>query len=104
MNLLLFSEQTPLSIDEAIVVDSSPKEVLELLEEKIGASIEAYDLKLQIDSSMASKFGQRPVTNSHVRKLLFTTSIYLETNKIGNLIPMPNTPILFFFSDQNSNI
>ena len=79
MNLLLFSEQTPLSIDEAIVVDSSPKEVLELLEEKIGASIEAYDLKLQIDSSMASKFGQRPVTNSHVRKLLFTTSIYLET-------------------------
>ena len=67
----IFSEQTPLSIDEVIVVDSSPKEVLELLEEKLGSPIEAYDLKLQIDSSMASKFGQRPVTNSHVRKITF---------------------------------
>ena len=66
-----FSEQTPLSIDEAIVGDSFPKEVLELLEEKLGAPIEAYDLKLQIDSSMASKFGQRPVTNSHVRTITF---------------------------------
>ena len=68
---LIFSEQTPLSMDEAIVGDSSPKEVLELLEEKLGSPIEAYDLKLQIDSSMASKFGQRPVTNSHVRKVTF---------------------------------
>ena len=66
-----FSEQTPLSMDEAIVVDSSPKKVLELLEEKLGAPIQAYDLKLQIDSSMASKFGQRPVTNSHVRTITF---------------------------------
>ena len=66
-----FSEQTPLAMDEAIVVDSSSKEVLELLEEKLGSPIEAYDLKLQIDSSMASKFGQRPVTNSHVRKNIF---------------------------------
>ena len=66
-----FSEQTPLAMDEAIVVDSSSKEVLELLEEKLGAPIEAYDLKLQIDSSMASKFGQRPVTNSHVRTITF---------------------------------
>ena len=66
-----FSEQTPISIDEAIVVDSSPKEVFELLQEKLGAPIEAYDLKLQIDSSMASKFGQRPVTNSHVRTTTF---------------------------------
>ena len=66
-----FSEQTPLAMDEAIVVDSSSKEVLELLEEKLGSPIEAYDLKLQIDSSMASKFGQRPVSNSHVRKITF---------------------------------
>ena len=68
---LIFSEQTPLSIDEAIVVDSSPKEVLEILEGKLGAPIEAYDLKLQMDSSMAAKFGQRPVTNSHVRTITF---------------------------------
>ena len=67
----IFSEQTPLSIDEAIVADSSRKEVLELLEEKLGTPIEEYDLKLQIDSSMASKFGQRPVTNSHVRNITF---------------------------------
>ena len=71
MNLLLFSEQTPLSIDEAIGVNASPTEVPELLEKKLGAPIEAYDLQLQIDSSMASKFGQRPVTNSHVRKITF---------------------------------
>ena len=65
----IFIDQHPLNRDEAIQVEGdepSIEELISLLEKKTGTKIDEHDMRPEVDVNLATKFGQKTVSGSHV--------------------------------------
>ena len=67
--LILRLDQTPLRIDKPIQISNENslfEDLPQLLSEKTDTKIKGYDLQFEIDSTLASKFGQKLVSSNQV--------------------------------------